>query len=279
MKLPILSARLLAGFLLPLALLGAHAAHAADDDTINPDRPNVANSSQVVGRGKLQLETGIQWERQRDDDSHTRTLTTPTLLRLGLNERVELRLETDGRSIAHQTDPATGTHSTQAGYADTAVGFKWHLADGDGAGDGNKAGGGPSLGLIGELLLPTGSRALRGHGVRPQLSLPAEWDLADGWSLDVMPGVGSDSDDSGARYGYGVLAASLGKDLGPRLKGFAELAAPQIARAAHGGTQGVLDVGLGWLVSRDCQVDTMLVHGLNKRTPDLSLAFGVSIRR
>jgi len=32
-----------------------------------PDRPNVAESSQVVGKGRLQLETGLQWERRRDD--------------------------------------------------------------------------------------------------------------------------------------------------------------------------------------------------------------------
>jgi hypothetical protein len=250
--------------------LSAPLAH-ADDDAINPDRPNVANSSQVVGAGRVQLEIGAQWDRQRDDDVHTRTLTTPTLLRIGLNDTLELRIDTDGRSIEHATAAADGTHTTSAGWADTAVGFKWHGAEQDGAR--------PSLGLIGALTLPTGSTALRGKGARPQLDVPAEWDLSQGWSLAVMPGAGMDSDDNGKHYGYGVFAASLGKVFTERVHGFAELAAPQIARAGHGGSQTLVDAGVSYLVNKDCQLDAMVVHGLNRNTPDLSLAFGLSIRR
>lgn len=254
-----------------LLLVLAMPAARADDDTINPDRPNVANSSQVVGNSRVQLEIGAQWDRQRDDGVHSRTLSTPTLLRIGLNDTVELRVETDGRSIEHDTDPSTGAHATSAGWTDTAVGFKWHFLDGDGAK--------PSLGLIGEVALPTGSSALRGKGARPELDLPAEWDLGHDWSLAVMPGVGSDSDDNGSRYGYGLFAASVGKAFTERAHGFVELAAPQIARAAHGGNQTIVDAGLSWLVNKDCQLDAMVVHGLNKNTPDLSLAFGLSVRR
>ena len=53
------------------------AATAGDDDMISTDRPDFVESSQVVGRGRLQLETSVQWER----DHGVRTLTTPTLLR------------------------------------------------------------------------------------------------------------------------------------------------------------------------------------------------------
>jgi hypothetical protein len=252
-------------------LLSLPAAHADDDDTINPDRPNVANSSQVVGAHRMQLETGLQWDRQRDDDAHVRTLTTPTLLRIGLSDALELRVETAGRTIAHASDPGTGARTMSADWADSAAGVKWHLVDAEGAR--------PSVGLIAEAALPTGSRALRGTGFRPSLNVPAEWDLGHEWSLGVMPGVGRDSDDAGAHYTYGVFAASLGKAFSERLHGFAEVAAPQVARAAHGGTQAVVDAGASWLVNRDCQLDAMVVHGLNRNTPDLSLAFGVSLRR
>jgi hypothetical protein len=91
--------------------------------------------------------------------------------------------------------------------------------------------------------------------------------------------VGRDSDDAGVHYTYGVFAASLGKAFSERLHGFAELAAPQIARAVHGGTQAVADAGASWLVNRDCQLDAMVVHGVNRNTPGLSLAFGISVRR
>jgi hypothetical protein len=234
----------------------------ADDDTINPDRPNVANSSQVVGNHRVQLETGVQWDRQRDADAHVRTLTTPTLLRLGVSDALELRVETDGRTIEHASDPLAGTHTVSAGWADLSAGVKWHVADQDGVR--------PSIGLIAEVALPTGSARLRGSGFRPAVELPVEWDLGHDWSLGVMPGVVRDSDVT-----YGVFAASVGKAFNERLHGFAEVAAPQIGH----GTQAQVDAGVSWLVSRDCQLDAMVVHGVNRQTPGLSLAFGVSVRR
>ena len=62
----------------------------------------------------------------------------------------------------------------------------------------------PSVGLIAEVALPTGSAGLRGSGFRPSVELPVEWDLGHDWSLGVMPGVVRDSD-----FTYGVFAASV----------------------------------------------------------------------
>jgi hypothetical protein len=260
---------LLAALCLPLA------SSAADDDAITPDRPGVVESSKVVGQGRLQLETSVQWDRLRDDASHERTITTPTLLRIGLGESTELRIETDGRTIIHESIPFTGVHTVTAGYADTELGLKWHLADQPQ----DQQAGAPSLGVLLHAALPSGSHELRGHGLRPSLRLVAEWELPHDLSFGVMPGLGSDSDDSGARYGYGILAANLGKAFNERLHGFVELAAPQIARASHGGTQASFDTGLTYLLNKNCQLDVQLNHGLNRRTPDLSVAFGLSVRR
>jgi hypothetical protein len=249
----------------------AQFAYADDGDAINPDRPNVANSSQVVGQGRVQLELGANWDRRRSDDPHVRTLSTPALLRIGLGETTELRIESDGRSIEHDYDPASGAHTASTGWNDTSIGFKWHFADGEGAR--------PALGLIGKVALPTGSSALRGSGLLPQMVLAAEWDLSKDWSLAVTPGAGRDVDDKGKHYGYGILAVSLGKKFSERAQGFLEVAAPQIASASHGGSLAQVDAGVSWLLNKNCQVDAMVVHGLNRNTPDLSLAFGLSVRR
>ena len=256
-----------------LCTLAACAAHAQSGDDIDADRPSFAESAKVASRGRVQLEIGAQWERRRDDESHERTLFSPTLLRIGLGKDAELRFETEGRTVIHEVDPGTGERSTTAGYADTSVGFKWRFAE--------QLGAHPSLALLGELDLPSGSRALRGRGARPALFVPAEWELEHGWNIEFMPGIGIDSDEDrgGARYRYGFLAASLDKQLGERVHGFVELAAPRIARASHGGTQAALDAGFTYLLTRDCQLDAFVVHGLNRRTPDLGLGFGVSVRR
>ena len=244
-------------------------AHAAGDDSISTDRPDFVESSQVVGKGRLQLETSVQWDRLRGD-SRERSLTTPTLLRIGVGESTELRFETDGRSVAHADDPDKGTRRVSAGYADTAIGVKWHLKD--------QQDSQPSMGVLLHADLPSGSRGLRGHGVRPSLRLAAEWDLPQDMSFGVMPGVALESDENGARYGYGILAATLGKEFNDRLRGFVELAAPQIARAVRGGTQASFDTGLTYLINKNVQADVLLTHGLNRRTPDLSVAVGLSVR-
>jgi hypothetical protein len=256
-----------------LCCLAAPGARAGDNEPISTDRPDFVESSQVVGKGRVQLETSLQWERG-GDALDSRTLSTPSLLRIGLGESSELRIETDGRNRIHATDPATGGRATMAGYADTALGIKWHLADQQGEG----IHAAPSLGVLLHADLPSGSRELRGHGVRPSLRLAAEWELADGYSFGVMPGLAVESDDDGKRYGYGILAATLGKELNERVRGFVEVAMPQIARASHGGTQASFDTGLAYLVNKDCQVDVSVVRGLNRRSPDLSLAFGLSLR-
>ncbi|MFK3738820.1 transporter [Massilia sp. TN1-12] len=253
-------------------LLAANAAHAdPGDDAISPDRPGFANAPDVVGKGRIQLETSVQWDRERHDDEHERTISTPTLLRFGVSDKVELRLETDGRDIVHDVDPASGERTTTVGYADTALGIKWHLADQQGAR--------PSLALLGEVELPSGSRDLRGRGARPAVYLPAGWDFDRGWSVQFEPGVAMENDERGARYRYGFLALTLAKELSARWQGYVEVAAPQIASSEHGGTQAAVDGGFMLKVSKDCQLDLSVVHGLNHRTPDLSLAFGVSIRR
>lgn len=258
-------------FLLSACGLACACAHADDNnDKISPDRPDFTNSSTVVGDGRFQVEAGLQWDRQRDPDLHTRTLSTPLTLRYGVGDSAELRLETGGRTIEHASDPFSGAHDTTAGYTDSAIGAKWHLAD--------QQGNVPSYGLLVHALLPSGSRELRGQGVRPAVFVPAEWDLPNDFSLGIMPGLGTDRNERGAHYGYGVMSASLGKDFNPRLHGFLEVALPQIARAANGGTQASLDTGLAWLVNNNCQVDALVMHGLNRNTPGLSLGFGLSFR-
>lgn len=240
--------------------------HAQDE--IASDRPDLVESSQVVGKGRFQFETGVLLERDRSGEGRERTLSMPTLLRFGLSENLELRVGTDGRSIRHEREE--GRRSTEAGYADSALGLSWHVRD--------AAGSLPSMAVLLDMEIDSGSRAFRGQGVRPALLVAAEWDLPNDVSLGVMPGIGVERDESG-RYRYGVLAAVVQKSLGERWSAFAELALPTIARARHGGIEATFDIGAAYLLSKDIQLDAMFSRGLNSRTPDVAFTFGVSIRR
>ena len=253
-----------------LLTVACAAAHAQDKEKrIVSDRPDLVETSDVVGKGRVQLETGVLVERGGGE--RERTYSTPTLLRVGLGESLEMRIETEGRTIHHTRDTDSGERSTVAGYADTALGLNWHVLDG---GDMR-----PSLGVLVDAELPTGSRRLRGEGARPSLRVVGEWELPGDLELGLMPGVAVERQLETGRYTYGIFGAVLEKAFSERLHGFAEIALPQIARSRHGGTQARLDVGAAWFVSNDCQIDTMFLRVLNDRTPYASFTVGLSIRR
>ena len=262
--------RYIATCLANLAWFSPLAALAAPDDAIATDRPDFVESSNVVGRARFQIETSVLAERGNSDALHARTFSTPTLLRYGIGETLELRLETDGRLHEEVDLPGTNGRRASNGYADTSLGLKWHLLD--------DAPGLPSVGLLLHADLASGSSSFRGQGVRPSLRLVGEWELPGGLNLGVMPGLGVDRNDAGAHTGYGIFGIVLGKELTPVLRGFVEVAAPRIARLANGGTVATFDTGAAWLLSERCQLDAMVSFGLNRRSPSRALTVGFSFK-
>src|SRR5258708_16087739 len=111
--------RLLASLAAGLVLGAASSAAAqtagvpAAEDYINPDRPGIADGSNVVGTGRFQVETGFQREFRHDGASHERTLFIPTLLRFGLSQDWELRVETNTYTCDRLSDPPSGVTKTQ----------------------------------------------------------------------------------------------------------------------------------------------------------------------
>lgn len=259
-----------------LALLAWLPAQAQSDGgaSLKTDRPDFVESSETVGKGRVQFETSFLVERERSADERQRTYSTPTLLRVGMGETFELRIESEGRTVEHSRDLASGERGTTAGYADSSIGLLWHVQDGEGRR--------PSLGVLVDATLPTGSSRLRGKGVRPSLRAVAEWELPGEVELGIMPGIAFDHEEENARstprHGYGLFGIVLDKAFTERLHGLVELSLPRIAHARHGGTQASFDVGATYLLSKDCQLDTLFSRGLNSRTPYARWTIGLSIR-
>jgi hypothetical protein len=258
--------RAAAAWLLLAALTAARA-----DDEISTDRPDFVESSLVVGRGAFQVETSLTGESDHRNGLHSRTTVTPTLLRFGVSDTVELRLETEGFTRITDRD-AAGIATTTRGFADVAVGLKWHAADAD------EATGRPSMAWLVDADLPSGSSSLRGQGVRPALRFVAEWELPGDLSVGVMPGVFVDRDDQGQRYTAGLAAVTVGKDLGGPWRGFGEIAAQRIAPSRHGGSAVTFDFGVARALGADAQIDAAIALGLNRNTPDVLWTIGYSVR-
>jgi len=254
-----------------VAVVGLFAYVSADaqDDTIMTDRPDFVESSDVVARGVMQLETSISMETNDDSGIHERSYTTPTLIRAGLGNRLELRMETDGHVVRHT--PIGNVTETDSGYADIALGVKWHFTDGDAQTHS------PSTAWLLHVDLDTGTRQFSGNGLRPSLRYVAEWDVADAVSCGVMPGVVYDKNDR-HRFISGILAGTCGKQFTSALRGFVEVAGQQLASKDDGGNIVSADTGVTWLVSKSVQLDASVQRGLTNETPDWTVAAGFSMR-
>lgn len=246
------------------------AAH-AEDDSIATDRPDFVESSDTVGKGRFQIETSMAWERDRSGGVTARMRSTPTLLRLGVSEDLELRLETDGRLRAKVSGP--GISERESGWADIALGVKWHWRDGD------EKTGAPGMAWLLHVDMKTGSPAFRASSVRTSLRMVAEWELPGGWTAGVMPGLYTErSDATGKRYVGGILAGVVGKSLTEKLRTFVELSGQQITSDRNGGSVLTADTGLAYLINNSTQVDMAVSRGLNKTTPDLAWTVGFSAK-
>lgn len=242
----------------------------SEAEPISTDRPDFVESSYVVGNGRFQIETGLAVERFKQTPFKNRTTTTPTLLRLGVSDDWELRLETDGRTWLHSQDQASQSNFNQRGFSDLALGTKWHLRD--------QHEDTPSIGLLAHVDLPSGSAEFKGKGARPSLRIVYEWELPLDLSLGIEHGLLYDNTDQGKRFSSGIFGVTLAKSWTDQFRTFVEFAAPQITRNSYGGTLASLDVGAAYLLTNDIQLDTTVTRGLNRRSADWTWGIGVSLR-
>ncbi len=252
-----------AGFLFLLTL----AVDAVAADYISSDRPGIADSSEVLDAGQMQIETGLQRETRRAGDPPERNVLLPTLLRFGAAEGWEIRLESDVHGWMKQSDAPSGR--AQA-VAPASLGFKYRLQDADGPR--------PSLGAIARVSPPSGTKSLRTQHTTADLRLAADWELGSQWSLNPNVGLALDEDDQGRRFGAGLLAVTLSYRPAPALELFVD-AASQRPASKGGRTAVVYDAGLAYLVSRDLQVDVSVgARGKGSTPPRSFLAAGLSFR-
>ena len=94
-------------------------------DTIQPDRPGIADGSTVIGPGRFQVETGLQQEFRSTSHRDEQRLFIPTLLRFGVDNRWEARIETNALTYTRTAEPEAGVHRTFV--ADWGLGPDWAL--------------------------------------------------------------------------------------------------------------------------------------------------------
>ena len=242
----------------------------AQEDLINPDRPGLANGSQVIGPRRFQIETGIEQDTLGGGSSKARLLFVPTLLRFGIDSRYEIRIETNGYSDLSQTDALTGTTHAK-GLGPVSIGFKRQFQASKGPGH-------PSLGTIVRFFPASGSGAFATKHATYDALLCADWDFAPKLSLNPNIGFGVYEDGNGILYGNFQLRSTLTYAPTTRFGVFVDFGL-QTPEAAGGKDSLVYDTGVTYILGANVQLDVSVGTGaLGLTSPHPFLAGGVSVR-
>ena len=251
---------------LGLVLAGAAAlAHAAEP--IDPDRPDLTNGTATVGRGVVQIETGVEWRRTSGDGSPTeRRLGFPLVLRVGLLDRLEARLESE--PLVHLQNAESDT-----GFGDLKLGFKWGFFD---AVEGDWK---PAIGVLPFVKLPTADAPIGSERPDFGVTLLLSFNMPQDFFLDVNAGLTV----VGQTHPNGYLAQGLGsaslqrKFLDNRLSTFVELfvSSPdeRDGRGRFGG-----DVGAIYWLTPDLTVDTAIETTFPATNREFAVRAGLSAR-
>jgi len=245
-----------------LVIHSASAGAQASRGPITTDRPDFTESSAVVGRGVVQLESGWTLSTARSPDGG-RSHSWPELLaRVGVSQRVELRA---GQALS-STEPGGGAGFTA--LEDLYIGTKISL--------GSQVGARPELAIMLQATFPTGDDRLSADRTLPGGALLASWELGGSWSLATGLQVNR-HEVTGIEIGPSVAA---GFGISDRLGVYAEWFALQ----QTGGDGGVAsphyaNAGASFRITPDVQVDGRIGFGLNDAADRSFIGIGLALRR
>ena len=242
---------------------------AAAEDLINPDRPGIADGSTTIGPDHFQAEVGLQYEYHRDEQGHVQLIFLPTLLRFGLSNAWELRIE--GNGYSWQRSNLDGQASETDGFAPASAGVKYHFIDDGGFSR-------PSVGVILRIFPQAGGSVLHTHRTTGDLRLVADWNVAPEWSLNPNIGIARIEDQNQRAATPVLFAMTLNYNPTPAATYFVDTGM-QSAEQHHGRASIIVDGGVAYILGRDTQLDASVGWGVMGETaaqPFLSI--GISER-
>ena len=239
--------------ILSMAASYASLALAEEVAPISTERPSFSATPWSLEKGVWQIETGILYVRDDDEQAYEDYSLPNALLRVGVGNRFELRLE----SVNYLWQEKEGVEHN--GWSDLRLGFKWQAT---GKGDAF------ALGLHGGLGLPVGDEAFSGDEYRP--SAAAFWSYSGGLDWFGTANISYADELFALENAVGISFSLPGNT-----SSFVEYLG---VFTEHSGPKHDLNLGASWLLSNDFQLDVHGTAGLNSRANDLALGVGLSYR-
>lgn len=255
-----------------VALASCWCGAAESNPPLVTDRPDVTESSETVDRGLVQIEAGISFADFSRDGETVGLATFPsTLIRVGLDRKVELRFEWLGLvSESRETD---SSRTDTSGSGNTGLGAKIKLREERGAA--------PRLALLVNAVLPTGSKSFRTERIDPGVRVAGSHTLTErlglGYNLGVVALSLEEEDGDADTHAMGRYSVALAIGIDDRWGSFVEF----FGFVPMGGPEDsshLFDAGFTFLSSKTVQLDLSAGLGLNDAATDWFVGAGFSVR-
>jgi hypothetical protein len=238
---------------------------------MSTDRPDITDSTDVVGRGIWQVETGVSFQADLDEGISHHEVTMPqAMLRVGVSERLELRFSGDGvLSDSVALPDVAGRRTRVTGGSDLEVGAKWKLFER------------PRAGFVAALepvfSLPIGSDDFTSGGYDPTLKVIVDRELPAGLALSANVVI-SRVTVEGRRFTQRAVSGSFARAVSGAWHGFAELYRASPLGDA-GGAAWIGDLGAMRALGTRFQIDISVGRGFTAAAPRWFVGGGIAIRR
>lgn len=236
-------------------------------DTFVTDRPDFTESANTIRRDWYQLETGfgVVWQTSGTGRRHSVALPYP-LLRMGLTDRLELRVAADGFARTRFRDE--NGQNLIRGMSDFTVGFKYLLAQEQRVL--------PQLAVIASVNQPFGSRGLTSGTVDPTFKICWAKELPRGFEASGNVNA-SMLQEEGMRFLEKDVTFSLGHGLARGFKGYAEV---YRMMTITGDRQNLNVFQSGWArqFGPRWQIDMSVARSFGGSTPRSSWTGGITYR-
>jgi hypothetical protein len=243
------------------------------EEPLASDRPDFTEASSTVGKGRIQLEAGYTFGRDRSEGATTTTHSYPeALLRVGMfAEWFELRV---GQNFGNSRQgTADGVFSTAGGAEDLYLGGKFFLAE--------QFGILPEVSLVVQAQVPTGIDDFTATRVLPGVNLLYGWDVIPDRLTVAGSSQANRAIDADA-HGYVEMAQSLtvGYGLTEKLGAYTEWFAFFPAGATSPGVTALhyFNGGFTYRVTPNFQLDIRAGLGLSRNADDFFTGTGFAVR-
>jgi outer membrane putative beta-barrel porin/alpha-amylase len=248
------------------------AKEAEEPDTIQTDRPDFTEASTTVGKGRIQLESGYTFTRDRSGGVTASNHSYPeALLRIGMfADWFELRV---GQNFATNRSEVGAFTDSLSGAEDLYLGVKLGLTEQQKIL--------PEMALILQTTVPSGHSDLTAKKMQPGFNWLYGWDvISDRLTLGASTQANKSFD--ALNHGYVELAQSVtvGYGLTDRLRAYTEWFAffPCGAIAPGVAAQHYFDGGFTYLVTPNFQLDIRGGVGLSRQADDFFVGSGFAVR-